>query len=368
MIRVLIAEDSAVVTEHIKGLLTSDPEISVVGTARNGIEAVAMAENLKPDVITMDIRMPKMDGVEATRLIMQRCPTRIIVVTASTDQMESQPAFEAIKEGALTVLEKPRGYGHADYERIKANLLKTVRIMSTVKVVTRWGHGPRPTLKHLPVHGQPQIVAIGASTGGPAALSVLLQSIPAGLPVPIVIVQHMTAGFGPAFAGWLNSESKMTVKTAEDGNRLEAGTVYIAPDRTHLGVTSEGRVRLTESRVAATYHCPSVNHLFETVAQSYRAQALGVLLTGMGEDGASGMQQMKEAGAKTFCQDEATSIVFGMPKAAIALEAVDRILPLSKLGPAITDTIGKRRSQLGEQLHVKKNLNRRRQPDSSSAR
>ncbi len=340
MITVLIAEDSAVIAGHLKGLLESDPGIKVLAIAKNGIEAVAMARNLHPDVITMDILMPKMDGVEATRSIMRESPTRIVIVTASTDQVESRPAFEAIKEGALTVLEKPRGYGHRDYDRIKANLIKTVKVMSTVKVVTRFGRRPRPALTRTAVSAEPRIIAIGASTGGPAALGVILKSFPRRLPVPVAIVQHMTAGFGSAFAGWLGQECAIKIKVADANEQTKPGTVYIAPDNLHLGVSANGRIELTPSYAKKTYHRPSINYFFETIASSFRGHSIGVLLTGMGEDGATGLREIKEAGGKTYCQDEATSIVFGMPKAALALDAVDKVLPIGKIGPALVDHVG----------------------------
>ncbi len=352
MIKVLIAEDSAVIAGHLKSLLESDPEISVLAIAKNGIEAVAMAKNLHPDVITMDLLMPKMDGVEATRSIMRESPTRIVIVTASTDQIESRPAFEALKEGALTVLDKPRGYGHQDYERIKANLIKTIKVMSTVKVVTRWRERPPARLTTSPVTMEPRIIAIGASTGGPAALGQVLKALPRLLPIPVLVVQHMTAGFGAAFAGWLGQECEISIKVAHDHERAEPGVVYIAPDDLHLGISANGRIGLTESYAKKTYHRPSINHLFETVARGFRGQAIGVLLTGMGEDGATGMLEIKKAGGKTYCQDEASSIVFGMPKAAIALGAADKILPIDKIGPALVATVGAQVQKQGEKINV----------------
>lgn len=352
MIRVLISEDSAVVADHIKGLLESAPGIRVVGMARNGIEAVAMAENLKPDVITMDINMPKMDGVEATKQIMQKCPTRIIIITASADQKESRPAFEALKSGALTVLEKPRGYGHKDYTVIRDNLIKTVEVMSTVKVVTRWRPRTQPVVRAEVPSKKPLIVAIGASTGGPAALSVVLKSLSADLAAPILIVQHMTSGFGTAFAGWLEHESALPVKIAMQGEKVRPGSVYIAQDDLHLGVTASGYISLSESYRVKTYHRPSVNYLFESVAHGYGGHAIGVLLTGMGEDGALGLREIKNAGGSTYCQDESTCVVFGMPKTAIGLGAADHIMPLDKIGPALGLAVGRAEHMRGETINV----------------
>ncbi len=352
MISVLIAEDSAVVASHLRQLLESDPELHVLAVARNGLEAVSMAHSLKPDVITMDILMPKMDGVEATKTIMRECPTRIIIVTGSADQVESRPAFEAIKEGALTVLEKPRGHGHRDYSSIRDNLVKTVKTMSEVKVVTRWGRQVPAAVRPARKTETPKIIAIGASTGGPAALSVILKALPVNLSVPIMIVQHMTTGFGPAFAGWLNQESALPVRIAEEGERLIAGSVYIAPDNTHAEITADSRIVLTETYAKKSYHRPSINCLFETVAREFHGHAIGVLLTGMGEDGASGLQQIKAAGGKTFCQDEETSIVFGMPRAAIAMGAPDTVLPISKMGAALSQLVGVSKLKHQEKINV----------------
>jgi two-component system chemotaxis response regulator CheB len=351
MIEVLIAEDSAVVAGYLKELLENDPDIHVVGTANDGAEAVRMAETLKPDVITMDICMPRINGVEATRMIMQKCPTRIIIITAGSDNIESRPAFDAIKAGALTLLEKPRGCGHRDYDCIKANLIKTVKLMSAVRVVARLNLDKK-LISAGSAEVEPRIIAIGASTGGPAALSVILQSLPVGLPIPIVVAQHMTAGFGAAFVGWLNHESALPVKPAKQGERLEAGCVYLAPDNLHIGVTSHGRARLADSTSANSFNRPSVNYLFETVAQAYGAHSFGVLLTGMGEDGALGLRAIKDRAGKTICQNEETSAVFGMARAAIAMGAADNVLPLENIGPAIADSVGDSRRLNGEKIHA----------------
>ena len=335
MIRVVIAEDSAVVRELLVNILQSDPEIAVVGTAKDGIEAVTMAEELHPDVITMDIRMPKMDGVEATRVIMEQAPTRIVIVSASVDQAESRPAFEAIKAGALTLVEKPHGLHHKDYQAIKNNLVKTIKIMSHVKVVTRWRSRGNEGAAGQNRKVSTKLIAIGASTGGPAALSHILKDLPADLPVPIVIVQHMTPGFGPAFATWLDSESPMPVRITQMGEEIRPGSVYIAPDKYHLGIDKTGKAVLSTQILSYNSHRPSINYMFETVAKSYGAKGLGVLLTGMGEDGALGLREIKSAGGKTIVQDERSCVVFGMPKSAIAIGAADKVVPLDKIAGAI---------------------------------
>jgi two-component system, chemotaxis family, protein-glutamate methylesterase/glutaminase len=336
MIKVLIAEDSPVIRELLAGILEQEETIRIVGMANNGAEAVKMAYDLRPDVITMDIRMPQIDGLEATRLIMEQAPTRIIVVTGSTDQAESRPAFEAIKAGALTLIEKPRGYTNKDFESIRNNLIKTIKIMSEVKVVTRRrNNGPAATVRVGKTNSSVRVVAIGASTGGPAALNQIFKALPENLPVPIVVVQHMTTGFGGAFASWLNTESAIPVKIAAPQDELTPGKAFIAPDNHHLGVDSAGRVRLTEEKLAYKHHRPSINYMFDSIARSYGRGALGVLLTGMGEDGAEGLSEIRKAGGRTIAQDEDSCVVFGMPKSAIALGVVDRVLPLNKIASAV---------------------------------
>lgn len=334
MIKLLIAEDSPVVRELLVNIFQKDPEISIVGVAKDGLEAVSMAGSLHPDVITMDIQMPKMNGVEATRLIMEECPTRIIVVSASVDKDVSRPAFEAMKAGALAVVDKPRGFNHKDFNEIRDSLIKTVKIMSNVKVITRWRSKTRGAAGSKQ-KATTKIIAIGASTGGPAALSLILKGLPADLSIPVLIVQHMTPGFGPAFASWLHGESPIPVKTAEIGEKLEAGQVFVAPDNFHLGLTRAGQVALTTEKLSYNSHRPSINYMFDTVAKNFGNKALGVLLTGMGEDGALGLREIKLAGGKTIAQDEQSCIVFGMPKSAIALGAVDQIVPLDKIASVI---------------------------------
>jgi two-component system chemotaxis response regulator CheB len=333
MIKVLIVEDSLVVSHLLLQILQSDPEIVVVGQARNGEEAVWLANHLKPDVITMDINMPKLDGIEATKLIMQQCPTRIIIVSAAGNNNESKSAFEAIKSGALQVIDKPKGYLASDYEQIKGSLIKSVKLMSTLKVVTRWATKKpvKPLVKQPTVKtsGKIKVMGIGASTGGPAALNYLLSRLPKNFPLPILIVQHITFGFGAAFADWLNTESSLPVFLAIQGQAIEPGQVYIAPDGYHLGVNSNGVIHLTNKKVNYNHHIPSVNYLFESLAKSYGHQSLGLLLTGMGDDGALGLRLIREAGGRTFVQDEESSVVFGMPKEAIRIGAAEKIVPLN---------------------------------------
>lgn len=332
MIRVLIVEDSMVVSHLLLQILQSDPEIVVVGQARNGQEGVWLAEHLKPDVITMDINMPKLDGIEATKLIMQNCPTRIIIVSAC-NQKESKAAFEAVKAGALQVIDKPKGYLSSDYQQIKDNLIKSVKLMSAIKVVTRWSakKNVAPVVKSITTSGKIKIIGIGASTGGPAALHFLLSRLPKNFPLPILIVQHITPGFGAAFADWLNADSALPVLLGKQGQEVKPGNAYVAPDGYHMGVNAHGFIHLTNKEVGYNHHCPSVSYLFEALAKSYGNQSLGLILTGMGSDGAEGLKLIREAGGRTIAQDETSSVVFGMPKEAIKIGAAEKVVPLSKV-------------------------------------
>lgn len=337
MINVLVAEDSTVVQKLIVSILDREPGIRVAGIAENGAVAVEMACSLKPDIITMDIRMPKLDGFEATKQIMSCCPTPIVIVSASLPS-DMDDTFSAVKAGALMVIEKPRGLTSADYENTRNTLVSTVKLMSAVRVVRRWHKAPtvseRLAMKKSSAKITTKIVAIGASTGGPTALSQVLRRLPKEFSVPIMIVQHITPGFGGAFADWLSGESGLKISVPHSGEPLADGAVYLAPDNTHMGVTARGRIVLTEQS-NYNHHKPSINHLFESVAKAYGAEAIGVILTGMGEDGAHGLKEMQLAGGRTVAQDEQTCVVFGMPKVAISLGAADRVVPLEDVAGAI---------------------------------
>lgn len=334
MIRTLVVDDSAVSRQSIKNILESDPELKVVGFAKNGLEAIQQAGKVKPDVITMDIYMPKLDGFEATKEIMRLSPTPIVVVSASVDTDEMKISFKAIQAGALALVEKPGSINSLNYQAIKENLVTTVKIMSAVKVIRRWQSGNRIEKLILPKEinqtQRAKIVAIGSSTGGPAALSVILKQLPKNFQIPVVIVQHITAGFGRAFADWLSGECHQNIRIASHCEKIKPGDIIIAPDDTHLGVDESGRVFLS-NEVSFNHHRPSVNYLFNTVAKVYGPKAIGVILTGMGDDGVAGIKMIKASGGHTIAQDEASSVVYGMPKAAIEAGAIDKIVPVDKI-------------------------------------
>jgi two-component system, chemotaxis family, protein-glutamate methylesterase/glutaminase len=331
MLRVLIAEDSATTRELLTTLLQSDAEMHVVGAAKNGVEAVAMTHKLRPDVVTMDIRMPLMDGFEATKRIMVEVPTPIVIVSASVDVREVEVSMHALRVGALTVLPKPSP-GQPDFDDVRAHFLSTVKAMARVRVVRRWPEPStsEPALVARPERGSlssPRVVALAASTGGPAALSQILAELPGNFAVPILIVQHIAHGFVAGFASWLNSSVGLRAKVAESGERLAARTIYIAPDDRHLGVSSSGMVLISSAEPIGGFR-PSASFLFESVANVFGRAALGVVLTGMGQDGLEGLRTLHRSGGQIFAQDESSSIVFGMPGAVVAAGLADATLPL----------------------------------------
>jgi two-component system chemotaxis response regulator CheB len=330
-IRVLLAEDSAVTREYLAAALGEDPAIEVVGAARDGVEAVEMAERLRPDVILMDVHMPRLGGLEATREIMTRFPVPIVLITASFNREDTASSFDILKAGALTVLDKPAGFD----DPATLDLVRTVKLMAEVQVVRRWPvrpprEAPRPPGKPLQ---QIRLVAIGASTGGPAALIEVLGQLRGALAIPVVIVQHIAPGFTAGLAEWLAGQTRLAVRLAGDGEALRPGIVYVAPDGRDMAIGADARVRLA-AWATGGFH-PTVDHLFASVAEAYGPSALGVLLTGMGRDGGEGLRRMRAAGAATVAQDEATSVVFGMPGEAVRLGAAEHVLPPVEIGRMI---------------------------------
>jgi two-component system chemotaxis response regulator CheB len=333
LIRVLLAEDSAVTREYLAAVLDEDPEIEVVGTARDGVEAVEQAETLRPDVILMDVHMPRMGGLEATRQIMARVPAPIVLATAGFDRDETALGFEAIRAGALTVLDKPRGPDN----RGARDLTRTVKLMAEVKVVRRWPRRERAEALPLArrMSGRKiRVIAIGASTGGPAALVEALGDLRGALAVPVLVVQHITPGFTAGLAEWLANQTHLPVKLAENGEPAREGVVYLAPDGLEMGMGADGRIRLTAENAGDGLH-PSADHLFASLAQARGPSVLGILLTGMGRDGAEGLGRLRAAGAVTVAQDEATSVVFGMPGEALRRGAAEHVLSPREIGRMI---------------------------------
>lgn len=345
MIRVLVVEDSPVVREFLLHILGSDPEIQVVGTAETGEEALEAVERTRPDIITMDVHMPKMNGFDTTRRIMETHPTPIIIVSGTLDVAETASVFRAIEAGALAVLPRPSGFGHPEHEQSAADFVQTVKLMSEVKVVRRWPHlRPGKTLPAASLSAQiqrrtaqteSQLVAIGASTGGPPALRIILSGLPKDFPFPILIVQHIAAGFTQGFAEWLAQSSGLPVQLSVHGQEVVPGQVYVAPDGVHMTVGSDRRIWLDTGEPENGLR-PSVSRLFRSVAKAYGQSAIGVLLTGMGKDGAFELKLMREQGAVTIAQDKETSVVHGMPGEAIRLGGASYVLPPEKISIMLT--------------------------------
>lgn len=336
MIRVLVVDDSVTMREYLRVLIGREADMTVQGVACNGREAVDRVLAERPDVVTMDIMMPVLDGVEATREIMAKAPVPIVVVSAQSDPAQVRRAFEAMDEGALAVVQKPPGFGHPGHEAAVREIIEKVRLMAGVKVVRRWSPsgGERPVNGRVSPARTFRVVAVGASTGGPHAVQTVLRGLPAPAPVPILLVQHITQGFTRGFADWLDQTTPHNVTVAEDGERLQPGRVYVAPDDRHLGVRF-GLYATLSAEPPLDGHRPAVSYLFRKVAETCGPEAVAVLLTGMGRDGAAEMKRLRDLGAVTIGQDEATSVVYGMPAEAHRLGGVAHQYPLDEIGPAL---------------------------------
>ncbi|MFH1125480.1 MAG: chemotaxis-specific protein-glutamate methyltransferase CheB [Pseudomonadota bacterium] len=345
MVRVLIVDDSPTLRILIRRILESDPGIQVVGEAANGEDAIALCRKLNPDIITMDIHMPGIDGYEAIRHIMAEMPRPIVVLTSTESDIRLGITFKAIECGALMVLRKPKGMPEIAPQA--GSLISQLKAMADVKVVrrTKWSQMepskmPGKAERRNGSRMQPlRLVTVGVSTGGPPALQVILSRLPAGFPAPILVVQHMSRGFINGLATWLNETTPLQVKVAQPYEKLKTGTVYLAPDEKHLTVMSGGSAWLKEMP-PVDGHCPSATALFESAASSGNGPAtVGVILTGMGSDGARGLKKLHDAGGYTIAQDEASSIIFGMPKEAIAMGAVNEVLPLEMISDRLKELV-----------------------------
>ncbi|MFB1483136.1 chemotaxis-specific protein-glutamate methyltransferase CheB [Corallococcus sp. RDP092CA] len=335
-LRILVAEDSPTARRLLVEILRTDPALTVVGEAKDGLEAVELCQRLQPNLVTMDIQMPRMDGLDATRRIMTEVPTPVVVVSTLVER-DIQTSMAALRAGALAVLQKPVGPESSDFEADSRRLRDTLKAMAQVKVVRRWpdrATPPQTPPEATPTPGArpPAVLAMAASTGGPAALYRILSDLGAreAPPPPILVVQHIALGFGSGLATWLGTATKLQVKVAEDGEPLAPGTVYLAPDDKHLGVTQDHRAQVSGAAPIQGFR-PSANWLFRAVARAYGQTALAVVLTGMGQDGLDGIRDLHQAGGRVIAQDEATSVVYGMPAVVVAANLAHEVLPLGQI-------------------------------------
>ncbi|MBF0564806.1 MAG: chemotaxis-specific protein-glutamate methyltransferase CheB [Nitrospirae bacterium] len=336
-IRVLIVDDSEFAREMLAGILSMDDEIHVAGQAVNGLDAITKVRELSPDIVTMDIEMPVMNGIDAIEKIMAATPVPIVVIT-SLDDVDT--AYRAISKGALDVFHKP-GF---DEEKAKSFIQK-IKLLSRYRLT--WKNNERTRADAaLPdarrpgttaVYGENnnrRIIAIASSTGGPKALSIILPYLPASLPCPVVIAQHISHGFVSGLTDWLKTICKINIKVAEKGESLQPATAYVSPSEWNMGITSDKTVDLKAGQQSDIYH-PSCDVLLFSAAVTFRENTIGIILSGMGSDGAAGMKKIRDSGGTTIAQDEATSVVFGMNKVAIDDGAIGKVMPVTGIGKEI---------------------------------
>lgn len=337
-IRVLVVDDSEFQRGLITGILETDPDVEVVGHAKDGVEAVEKTLNLKPDVITMDIKMPNMDGIEATREIMEQRPTPIVIISA-TIRDEQKFAFTCLKRGALDFVPiNPEG------GIVPSELIYKVKTCSLIKVVTHpKGIKPRVGKPRPKKVERYEIVGIAVSTGGPVALEKVLSKLPQNFSIPIVIVQHISEGFTAGLAEWLSEQCKIKVIEAKDKYELMPGYAYLAPCGYHLIVDSDERVKLLQEDFPGGYHKPSADIMLKSIADVYGAKAIGIIMTGMGKDGAIGIKAIREIGGFTIAQDEESSVIFGMNKVAIDEGSVVEVVPLDQIAEALITLVSQPR-------------------------
>ena len=341
-LRVLVVDDSPTARALLVAILESDPAIAVVGEAADGREALRLARGLRPDVITMDVHMPNMDGLEATRHIMTTMPTPIVVVTSRARAADVELSLDVIAAGALMLVEKPEGPQSPEFRMQRDRLLAMVKAMAQVKVVRRWSNNSTPqetprVTAELP-SARPGVLAIGASTGGPAAVQRLLAALPSDFRAPVLVVQHIANGFTPGLVHWLAQSCPLRVKLAEQNELLRPGTVYVAPDDHHLGVAGHQRVQLAATDAIQGFR-PSATFLFCSVARAFGARAAAVILTGMGSDGVAGLRDVHDAGGLVLAQDEASAVVYGMPREAVRAGVVHVVGPVEELAKHLRDAV-----------------------------
>jgi two-component system, chemotaxis family, protein-glutamate methylesterase/glutaminase len=342
--QVLVVDDSPLCRQLIIDAITTDPDIEVVGQAEDGEQAIRKVAELKPQVVTMDVDMPVLDGLSACERIMSETPTPILVLTADPRNQAPELTHRALAAGALALQVKPA----LDAGPEAWNLAREVKLLSTVKVIRHLrgvkkpntgGFVPAPAAgsvpESAPMSASPVgLVVVASSTGGPQVVHKLVSDLPADFPAPVVVVQHINAAFADSLVGWLGTSAKLKVRSAKDGDLLTPGTVLIAPSGFHLTIPSRGRVAV-QAGEPRDGHLPSATLLLESAAKSYGKRTVGVILTGMGHDGVDGMAAIRAAGGKTIAQSQESCVVFGMPGAAIGRGVVDHIVHGDDVGKAL---------------------------------
>ncbi len=336
-IRVLVVDDSAFMRKMVTEILMRDSSICVIGQARDGAEALLKIETLRPDVVTLDIEMPVMDGITALSEIMQRFPTPVLMLSSLT-QMGAEATLKCLDIGAVDFIGKPSGAISLDIDKISTDIIAKVKAASGAQIAAK-----RPAREVRKLNNEParstkdkiSALMIGSSTGGPRALQQVIPLLPANLGVPIVIVQHMPVGFTKSFAARLDQTSAFTAREAVDGDRLQPGLILVAPGGRHLVFDSNGVAKLTEEPPIHGVR-PAVDVTLFSLCALYGANLMAVILTGMGKDGARAMKQLSDKGGLTVAEDESSCVVYGMPKAAVDLGAVRSLLPLSEIAAEIT--------------------------------
>ncbi|MDI1471798.1 MAG: chemotaxis response regulator protein-glutamate methylesterase [Thermodesulfovibrio sp.] len=351
MIKVLVVDDSAFMRKALTSMLQEDPEIKVIGTARDGVEAIQMIQDLKPDIVTMDVEMPRMDGITALREIMQKCPVPVIMVSSLTTE-GAKVTLEALELGAVDFIPKNLAELSVNIVKIKGMLIEKIKTIGKRGIIKRRPIGkPAETKIETPKVEIPKvrvtterkvgIVSIGTSTGGPKALQEIIPKLPKDFPVPIVIAQHMPPNFTKPFAERLDQLSQLSVKEAEEGEAIKPGIVYVAPGRGHMRLKRRGietLVTISEDKEEFIYR-PSVDALMLSVADCFPGRSLGVILTGMGNDGAKGCKKIKESGGRVFAQNEESCVVYGMPRAVIEAGIADKVVSLEEMAGEIINAV-----------------------------
>lgn len=347
MVKVLIVDDSAFMRNTLSSMISSDPDIEVIGIARDGVEAIEKVASLKPDIVTLDVEMPRMNGLEALKEIMDKYPVPVLMVSSLTNE-GALVTLEALDLGAVDFIPKNLSDLSINIVKIRDTLINKIKIFSKIRLPRRRAAlSPKPI--SMPEKTQQYtssrrvaIVAIGSSTGGPKALQTIISCIPKNYPVPIVIAQHMPAAFTGPFAERLNQLSDIHVKEAENGETITRGVIYIAPGGGHMGLV---RKKITETSISILgdngkyIYKPSVDFLMQSTVESFSGNVLGVILTGLGNDGEEGMRQIKNKGGRTIAESEETCIVYGMPRSVINAGIADKIVPLNEIAGELINAV-----------------------------